>query len=312
MEENSRNVQISWAGRGKIGNKRVFDYTTDFEVICRFKETLTREAVYKEIEEVKWPLSSIVGMVLRSGGLVDFTLKSKDLALKFAKSLSNLESTQNATMHADTVVEVRIDFTPPGFPTEPISEYLNNNHGEILTTPILISDDRFNVQTGTRVFKMERKNLETNPIPSYLYFGQYKFRVRYQGQSTTCGYCTEGDHVERNFPKKANMKIMVKNSKLQKRRASRNENKQKEPPTKEKVAKSFERDLQEKKKKENQDETAEANKRPFSDSCSSPLNQPQRRKNLAAEEIRPLFDLDPEISSDSSTEFDEIKPFANS
>ena len=113
-------------------------------------------------------------MVLRYAGLVDFTLKSKDLALKFAKSLSNLESIQNATAHEDTVVEVRIDFIPPGFPTEPISEYLNNNHGEISATPIRISN-RFNIQTETRVSKRERKNLETNPIPSYLYFGQYKF-----------------------------------------------------------------------------------------------------------------------------------------
>ena len=247
MEENSRNVQISWAGRVRTGNKRDFDYIKDYEVVCRFKELLTREAVYKELEKVKWPLLSIVGMVLRPGGLVDFTLKSKDLALKFAKSLSNLESVQNATAHADTVVEVRIDFIPPGFPTEPISEYLNNNHGEILTTPIRISD-RFNIQTGTRVFKMERKTLETNSIPSYLYFGQYKFRVRYQGQSTTCCYCAEGDHVERNCPKKSNMKIMVKNSKLQKRQAPRNENEKKEPTTEE-VVKSFERDSEEKKKR---------------------------------------------------------------
>ena len=310
MEENSRNVQISWAGRVRTGNKRVFDYTKDFEVFCRFKEILTREAVYKELEKVKWPLLSIVGMVLRPGGLVDFTLKSKDLALKFAKSLSNLESVQNATAHADTVVEVRIDFIPPGFPTEPISEYLNNNHGEILTTPIRISD-RFNIQTGTRVFKMERKTLETNPIPSYLYFGQYKFRVRYQGQNTTCGYCAEDDHVERNCPQKANMKIMVKNSKLQKRQAPRNENEKKEPTTEE-VVKSFERDSEEKKKRENQNEKTEANKRPLSDSSSSPPNQPQRRKNSVTEnELISLFDMDPEISTDSSTEFDEIKPFAN-
>ena len=247
MEENSRNVQISWAGRVRTGNKRVFDYTKNYEVVCRFKEMLTREAVYKELEKVKWSLLSIVGMVLRPGGLVDFTLKSKDLALKFAKSLSNLESVQNATADADTVVEVRIDFIPPGFPTEPISEYLNNNHGEILTTPIRISD-HFNIQSGTRVFKMERKTLETNPIPGYLYFGQYKFRVRYQGQSTTCGYCAEGDHIERNCPKKANMKIMVKNSKLQKRQAPRNENEKKEPTTEE-VVKSFERDSEEKKMK---------------------------------------------------------------
>ena len=303
MQENSRNVQISWAGRVRTGNKRVFEYTKEFEVFCRFKEVLTREAVYKELEKAKWPLLSIVGMVLRPGGLVDFTLKSKDLALKFAKSLSNLESVQNATAHADTVVEVRIDFIPPGFPTEPISEYLNNNHGEILITPIRISD-RFNIQTGTRVFKMERKSLETNPIPSYLYFGQYKFRVRYQGQNTTCGYCAEGDHVERNCPKKANMKIMVKNSKLQKRQAPQNEIEKKEL-TKEEVAKSFEDNQPQEKKKEK-----ETSKRPFSESSSSPSNQPQKRKTTITEdEIRSLFD--PEISTDSSTEFEEIRSYAN-
>ena len=106
-------------------------------MVCRFKEALSREAIYKEIEKTKWPLSGLVGMVLRRRGLVDFTLKSKDLALKFAKSLSNLESVQNATAaHSEAVVEVRIDFFPPGFPTELISKYLNNNHGEIFNTPI--------------------------------------------------------------------------------------------------------------------------------------------------------------------------------
>ena len=69
---------------------------------------------------------------------------------------------------------------------------------------------------------MERKSLETNPILSYLYFRQHKFHVCYQGQSTTCGNCAEDDHIERNCPKKANMKILVKNSKLQKRQASQN------------------------------------------------------------------------------------------
>ena len=126
-----------------------------------------------------------------------------------------------------------------------------------------------------------------------------------------CGYCAEGDHVERNCPKKSNMKIMVKNSKLQKRQALRNENEKKEPTTEE-VVKSFERDSEEKKKRKNQDEKAEANKRPLSDSSSSPPNQPQRRKNSVTEkELISLFDMDPEISTDSTTEFDEIKPFAN-
>ena len=150
----ARTVELSWAGRVRTGSKKVFDYEKDYEVACRFKEILTREQIYKEIQKTNWPFTKIVGMVVLYGGLVDFTLRSKELALKFAKVLNDLESVKNATAHADTVVEVRIDFIPPGFPSEPIIEYLTHNHGEILDTPIRIMD-RYNIQTGTRVFKMD-------------------------------------------------------------------------------------------------------------------------------------------------------------
>jgi len=86
----------------------------------------------------------------------------------------------DATAYADTLTEVRIDYIPPNFPSEPISEYLQHNHGEIINGPIRIAD-RFNIQTGTRVYKLERKSLESNPILSFLYFGKYKFRTRYSG-----------------------------------------------------------------------------------------------------------------------------------
>ena len=61
----------------------------DTEVACRFKELLLREGIYKKITKKKWPLTRIVGMVLRPGGLVDFTLKTTDLALSFAKALNH-------------------------------------------------------------------------------------------------------------------------------------------------------------------------------------------------------------------------------
>ena len=179
-ENVTRTVELSLAGRVRTGNKKSFDYVRDLEAICRFKEVLTREGIYKEIQKTNWPLQQILGMVLRPGGLVDFTLRSKDAALKFAKTLRELDSIKIATAHRDTVVEVRIDFIPPGFPLEPITEYLMQNHGEVLNTPIRISD-RYNIQTGTRVFKIDRENLEKNPIPSYVFFGKYKFRTRYEG-----------------------------------------------------------------------------------------------------------------------------------
>ena len=184
-------------------------------------------------------------MVLRPGGLVDFTLKSKDIALSFAKALNELDSIRNATAHADIVVEVRVDFIPPGLPTDPIKTYLEQNHGELLGTPIRISD-RSNIQTGTRVFKLEREKLEKNPITSYLYFGKYKFRIRYQGQKTTCSYCAEDDHVEPDCQKKANLRVLAKNSRLHRRIAKSpteadNLPTQREPaPTQDEAAKSFE------------------------------------------------------------------------
>ena len=113
-------------------------------------------------------------MVLRPGGLVNFTLRFKESAVTFAQQLKNLDSIKSATAYTDSVVEVRINFIPPGFPSDPISSYLRQNHGEIIGIPIRITD-RFNIQTGTRVFKMAREDLEENPRASFLFFGKYIF-----------------------------------------------------------------------------------------------------------------------------------------
>ena len=136
QEKSFRQVPLTRAGQVRTGNKQTFDYANDYKVTCRFNEPLTRERIYKEIEKAKWPLSRVVGMVLRPGSLVDFTLKSKGSALTFAQALNNLDSIRSATAYADRMVEVRIDFIPPGFPTEPISAYLEQNHEEIIGTPI--------------------------------------------------------------------------------------------------------------------------------------------------------------------------------
>ena len=101
----ARTVELSWAGRVRTGSKKVFDYKKDYEVTCRFQEILSREEIYKEVQKANRPFTKIVGMVLRPGGLVDFTLRSKELDLKFAKLLNDLESVKNAPAHADTEVK---------------------------------------------------------------------------------------------------------------------------------------------------------------------------------------------------------------
>ena len=115
---------------------------------------------------------------MRPGSLVDFTLRTKENEIKMVECFRKSHIVRNVVAHADSVTEVKIDIIPPRFPSDPISEYLSRKHRKILQTPVRISN-RFNIQTGTRVFKWERKSVETNPIPSFLYLGKYKFRVRY-------------------------------------------------------------------------------------------------------------------------------------
>ena len=141
---------------------------------------------------------------------------------------------------------------------------------------------------------MDREKLEQNPIPSYLYFSKYKFRTRYQGQHTTCGYCAETDHIERECPKKANMKILVKKIKMQRRVAttpneSDSEIEGEPSPTYEEAAKSFERKDTRNPKEQSQatarpkedQQKKETSKRPLSDSSNTPpLTQPQKKNKL--------------------------------
>ena len=136
-----------------------------------------------------------------------------------AESFKKSEIIRDVVAQAESVSEVRNDSIPPQFPSEPILEYLTSEHGEVLHTPIRISD-RFNIQTGTRAFKMERKGLKTNSTHSFLFIGKRKLRVRYSGQPTTCGYCADEGHIERDCQQKTNMTQLKKKLKLFKRQAS--------------------------------------------------------------------------------------------
>ena len=179
------------------------------------------------------------------------------------------------------------------------------------------------IQTGTRVFKLQREKLEENPIPSYLYFGKYKFGVRYQGQKTTCGYCAEDNHVERDCQKKANFRVLAKTSRLQKRMAKSPTEADKLPtrrepaPTQEEAAKSFERKqskTSEEKTKNNSKkediskrQEKEPNKRPLSSSSNlSVSNPPKRKTGTDEQELASLFDCTPEDNPDSSLEFTDF------
>ena len=107
------------------------------------------------------------------------------------------------------------------------------------------------------------------------------FALDAKGQKTTCGYCAEDDHVERDCQKKAHLRVLAKSFRLQRRMVkSPNEGDifptQRElAPTQEEAAKSFERQSKTAEEKANNNskkkdlpkkQEKEANKRPLSNS----------------------------------------------
>ena len=118
------------------------------------------------------------------------------------------------------------------------------------------------------------------------------------------------------------MKILVKKVKMQRRVAttsheSKSEIEGEPSPTYDEAAKSFERKDTGNEKEQTQptarpkeDQKKKTSKRPLSDSSNTPpLTQPQKKTNSVIDkELSELFEFD---DTDSSTEFDEIKPYAN-
>ena len=171
---------------------------------------------------------------------------------------------------------------------------------------------------------MTREDLEENPIACYLFFGKSKFRVRYTGQKTTCGYCAEQYNLERNCTKKQNMIIMVQISKLEKRMAKNPSEIETKPfnlpPTQEEAKQPFEEQPQRinenerKKLNKNQQPTTLTNrdsgKRPLSDWSNSPtMEHRNKRKNSKGErDDSSSSRRDPEISSGTSDD-DEVSEF---
>ena len=66
---------------------------------------------------------------------------------------------------------------------------------------------------------MIRENLETKSITSYLYFGNYKFRVRYAGQQPSVAIALRKIIWNATAKKRKNMIILTKNSKMERRLA---------------------------------------------------------------------------------------------
>ena len=58
------------------------------------------------------------------------------------------------------------------------------------------------MQSGIRLISMSKTGVETNPLPSYIHINGSELYVTYPGQSITCKYCGETDHMQTECKKR--------------------------------------------------------------------------------------------------------------
>ena len=75
LSMSKQHVSLSWAGRVKNGMKNVFEYNKNYKVTCEFVNAKDRTEIFNFLYEIRFGPANLEGIVLRSGQLVDFTVK---------------------------------------------------------------------------------------------------------------------------------------------------------------------------------------------------------------------------------------------
>ena len=143
---NEQHAQLLSAGRVRNGIRNPFEYNKDCEVTCKLANVKDRSDVFNLLQEIRFGATNFEGIILRSGHLVDFTLKNKNYALKLAKLLKANDKVQEVIAYAENNVDVRIAHIPPRFPETPLTDCIQLNHGQIIKT--FRQKDRYNLETG--------------------------------------------------------------------------------------------------------------------------------------------------------------------
>ena len=76
---------------------------------------------------------------------------------------------------------------------------------EVFAKVINITEKKYKdgLLSGIRIITMNKTDLESNPIPSYIYVDNFELYVTYEGQPITCKYCGEVGHVQANCKTRA-------------------------------------------------------------------------------------------------------------
>lgn len=193
----------TWATKVRKGLNEDFQINRENEITLHFAEDISRSEIVEIVTSNGLQKSQIRAIVQRPNGLVDITCENIENARKIGETIesANFVYAKVIKIHGDNETTIIIRDVPYNFPSERITNYLTTNHATVLKRPIRRLDED-GIDTGRRDFIVKTKELQQNPIPSYLHFGKYQLRVTYRGQRSTCAHCAEYGHKRKECPRR--------------------------------------------------------------------------------------------------------------
>ena len=124
---------------------------------------------------------------------IDITCKNRKILLELYEQLKSNDSVYEVQLYESDNVNVILGWVPISLPNETIQQSIEEVFGKV----IKISEKKYKdgLKSGIRIITMNKNELETNPLPSYIFIDGFELYVNYKGQTVTCRFCGETGHV---------------------------------------------------------------------------------------------------------------------
>ena len=175
---------------------------------------LAREMKVKNLSRIlqfsKLKLLSVAEMPAKS---IDVTCKRRDDVLELYRKIQAVSDIIKVKLYETDNIHVVVKWVPIPMSNERIKTAFENIFGPVLK--IMQRKCKDGLISGVRILIMEKRVLESNPIPSYVHIDDNQLYVTNDGQNFTCKYCGNVGHKQIDSNKRAeDFPIFIRNQDL--------------------------------------------------------------------------------------------------
>ena len=169
-----------------------------------------RNEAIEFIKSLQFSKSKLLGVAEMPGKSIDVTCKSRDDVLELYKKIQAVSDIIKVKLYETDNIHVVVGWVPIPISNERIKKAFENIFGPVLK--IMQRKCKDGLISGVRILIMEKRVLESNPIPSYVHIDGNQLYVTYDGQNFTCKYCGNVGHKQIDCNKRAkDFPIFIRN-----------------------------------------------------------------------------------------------------